>query len=113
MITIIVSMSTLFPTVVYSASYFDKSDTVETWEGSLRLFGNEPFTMIALVTDEEERWFLEMEEEELQYLWHNRQGRIRITGIPIVKNIAGRSENVIVVKKHEWIKNRPDADSPH
>jgi hypothetical protein len=78
-------------------------DTVETWEGSLRLFGNEPFTRIALVTDSGERWFLDMDERELEQLWKEERGRIRITGIPILQEYAGRQEQVIKVIKYTWI----------
>ncbi len=106
---IIILAGTLYSSAAGSEVRTDRADTVETWEGTLRLFGNEPFTMIALVTDDEERWFLEMDEEELKDLWDHRRGRIRITGVPVVKNIAGRSENVIVVKKHEWVNNSPGA----
>lgn len=78
-------------------------DTVETWEGALRLFGNEPFTRVALITDSGERWFLDMEEDEMNRLWHNRKGRIRITGIPVTKEYAGRTEHHIKVVKYSWI----------
>ncbi len=78
-------------------------DTVETWEGSLRLFGNEPFTRVALVTDSGDRWFLDMDEQELQLLWEERREKIRITGVPVLKEIAGRTENYIKVIKYSWI----------
>lgn len=78
-------------------------DTVETWEGSLRLFGNEPFTRIALVTDTGERWFLDMDEQELRQLWEQRRGRIRITGVPVFEEYAGREEHVIKVIKYSWV----------
>ena len=88
-----------------ATSFDGEWDTVETWEGSLRLFGNEPFTRIALVTDTGERWYLEMEEVEMQQLWEGRRGRIRITGVPLVKEFAGRTENHILVKKFSWISD--------
>ncbi len=80
-------------------------DTVETWEGSLRLFGNEPFTRIALFTDDGERWYLDMDENELRQLWQQDRGRIRITGVPVVREFAGRSEQYIKVVKYEWISD--------
>lgn len=86
-----------------ATSFDDERDTVETWEGSLRLFGNEPFTRVALVTDDGERWYLEMDEVEMQQLWKDRRGRIRITGVPLVKEFSGRTENHILVKKFSWI----------
>ncbi len=94
--------ASLFLTALFAMPASDR-DTVETWEGSLRLFGNEPFTQIALVTDTGERWFLDMDELELEQLWKEERGRIRITGIPILKEYAGRQEQVIRVIKYAWI----------
>ncbi len=78
-------------------------DTVETWEGSLRLFGNEPFTRVALVTDAGERFFLDMDDQDLQLLWEENRGKIRITGVPVLKDVAGKTENFIKVIKYSWI----------
>ncbi len=80
-------------------------DNVETWEGSLRLFGNEPFTQVALITDTGDRWFLDMDEQELQQLWTDRRGRIRITGVPVLQEYAGREEHFIKVIKYTWISD--------
>lgn len=82
----------------------DDQGMVKSWEGDLQLFGSEPFTHLALVTDNRERWYLEMEEQELRRLWRENRGRIRITGTPVTKEIQGHEENVIIVKKYEWLE---------
>ncbi len=103
MLLLILAAAITFLVSVATAS--TDRDTVETWEGSLRLFGNEPFTMVALVTDAGDRWYLDMDEQELQLLWEERRGKIRITGIPVLKDVAGRSENFIKVIKYSWISD--------
>ncbi len=102
-IMILLLLALLLPVTALCATAATDRDTVETWEGSLRLFGNEPFTRIALVTDSGERWYLDMDEQELQQLWQQRRGRIRITGVPVIEEYAGREEHVIKVIKYSWI----------
>jgi len=102
-IMILLLLALSLPMAAFCAAGATDRDTVETWEGSLRLFGNEPFTRIALVTDAGERWFLDMDEEELQQLWQQRRGRIRITGVPIIQEYAGREEHMIKVIKYSWV----------
>jgi len=100
---ILLLLALILPVTALYATGAPDRDTVETWEGSLRLFGNEPFTRIALVTDTGERWFLDMDEQELQQLWQQQAGRIRITGVPVIEEYAGREEHVIKVIKYSWI----------
>jgi hypothetical protein len=100
--TLLMLSACLLLTATPALASFDR-DTVETWEGTLRLFGNEPFTQVALVTDTGERWFLDMDEQELQQLWNDRRGRIRVTGVPVLQEYAGREEHVIKVIKYTWI----------
>lgn len=86
-------------------AFSDDEGMVKSWEGSLQLFGNEPFTQVALITDDQERWFLDMDEQELNHLWSENRGRIRITGTPIKKQFQGETRNFIKVKKYKWIDN--------
>ncbi len=100
---ILLLLAVTIPLIAAGTLAASDRDTVETWEGSLRLFGNEPFTRVALVTDAGERWFLDMDDQELQELWRARRGRIRITGVPVIQEYAGREEHVIKVIKYTWI----------
>lgn len=86
----------------------DDQGRVESWEGSLQLFGNEPFTRVALITKDQERWFLDLDEQEMNRLWSESRGRIRITGVPVERHFLGRLQNFIKVKSYEWLDNNRD-----
>ncbi|MEX2632975.1 MAG: hypothetical protein WD267_03000 [Balneolales bacterium] len=77
----------------------------ETWEGSLSLFGAEPFVQLALVTDDEERIFLEADDELLTKLWKENKGRIRIKGKKYEGEWYGKPHDYIRVEEWEWVNN--------
>ena len=84
----------------------DDRGLVNSWEGSLQLFGNEPFTKVALITDSQERWFLDMSEQEMNQLWRDNRGRVRISGVESMQYFQGKPEKFIKVKEYEWINDR-------
>ncbi len=86
----------------------DDRGMVESWEGSLQLYGNEPFTRVALITDDQERWYLDMDEQEMNQLWRDNRGRIRITGVASKKCFQGKPRNFITVKEYEWLTSSRD-----
>jgi len=78
-------------------------DKLLTVEGGLQLFGNEPFTIVALVTDHDERYFLIMDDEEASRLWREKSGRIRITGKIVEKTRLGEPAKFLEITCYEWV----------
>ncbi len=83
----------------------EQARKLDTLEGVLRLYGNEPFTRVALVTDAEERFFLMADNDKIGRLWSDQRGLIRITGTVVKKYYLGKPAKFIDVKKYEWIKD--------
>lgn len=74
------------------------NDSLVTKEGTLRLFGNEPFVRIALVTEDAERWFLEMDNQNKLFSLIKEKGpHVRVKGLPYSKDFAGRKEHFLRV----------------
>ena len=48
-------------------------------EGYLRLMGNEPFVRTAVITDDDERYYLQADQEVIDAMW-NARSRLEITG---------------------------------
>ena len=54
-------------------------DVTLTVEGYLRLMGNEPFVRTAVITDDDERYYLHADQEVIDAMW-NARSRLEITG---------------------------------
>ncbi len=54
-------------------------DASLTVEGYLRLMGNEPFVRTAIITDDDERYYLQADQEVIDTMW-NARSRLKITG---------------------------------
>ena len=54
-------------------------DASLTVEGYLRLMGNEPFVRTVVITDDDERYYLQADQEVIDTMW-NARSRLEITG---------------------------------
>ncbi|MEX2641676.1 MAG: hypothetical protein WD266_13385 [Balneolales bacterium] len=75
----------------------------ETLEGRLSMYGAEPFVQLAVMTDDNERVFLDGEPELLDRLWKENKGRIKIEGERYEDEWYGQSHPFIKVEEWEWI----------
>ncbi|MEX0773435.1 MAG: hypothetical protein WEB89_02400, partial [Balneolales bacterium] len=75
----------------------------DTYEGSLSLFGAEPFVQLALMTDDDERIFLEGDEKLLDKLWKENKGRIKIEGKLYESEWSGQPHPFLKIKEWEWV----------
>ncbi|MEX0778417.1 MAG: hypothetical protein WD491_00160 [Balneolales bacterium] len=80
------------------------SSDKDTFEGNLSLFGAEPFVQVALMTDDDERIFLEADNELPNKLWKENKGRIKIEGKLYDGEWAGQPHPFLKIKDWEWVE---------
>lgn len=98
-------MRFLFIILLLTALLRQCSGDYKTYEGSLSLYGAEPFVQLALMTADDERFFLDADRETLDKLWKENQGRIKIEGELYEDEWYGRPHDFIRIKKWEWIED--------
>ncbi len=75
-----------------------------TVEGYLQLFGHEPFSRIAVITESHGRLFLDVSDAKRDSLWAESKDRIRIKGYIVDKEFYGEPHPHITLEKWKWIE---------
>lgn len=88
-------------------SFMPHCDEKKTVVGFLQYFGSEPFPQLAIVTEEDSRYFLDLNGTEYDKLMENRKEFIRVTGEVYEGEYLGDPHPFIKLDEWEWI-NKPD-----
>lgn len=95
----------LFLIIILFLTFFKQcSNDTRKFKGNLALFGAEPFTQLALMTEDDERLFIDAEKELLDTLWKENKGRILIEGELYEGEWYGKAHPYIKLEEWNWIE---------